>query len=251
MLEYFARHATHCKAMSNAEVSTLVLLPGMDGTGTLFTRFVRALPKSLDSKIIAYPARTPLDYAQLLDLVWSQLPTDRSYALLAESFSGPLGIELAARRPPGFAKLVLCCTFARNPRPSLNAFARLLPVLPLRKSPLGLIGRVLMGRSFQRELQADFLEAMSRLTPETIRGRARAVLDVDVLARLQAIDIPVLYLQASQDLVVPPTAAALITAAKPEVELVVLPAPHFLLQTRPAEAAHLVGNFLASDAKGR
>ena len=228
------------------EISTLVLLPGMDGTGELFARFAKELSPFFALKIIAYPATKPMGYAALLDLVVGQLPAEGRYAVLAESFSGPLGIELAARAPDRLAKLILCCTFARNPRPSLQALLPLSPMLPMKAVPVSWIGRVLMGASFEQELQADLASAMSQLQPDVMRSRAKAVLEVNVLGRLQAIRVPTLYLQAKHDRVVSRRAAEQILVTKPDVQLQQLDGPHFLLQTKPSEAALVVRRFLSA-----
>src|SRR5512143_111507 len=100
-------------------MSTLVLLPGLDGTGRLFGDFIAALGQDIDVIVASYPADTPLDYAELEPLVRAMLPTDRDYVLLGESFSGPLAISLAASAPPGLRGLVLCCSVARSPLPAL------------------------------------------------------------------------------------------------------------------------------------
>jgi hypothetical protein len=44
---------------------SLVLLPGLDGTGKLFSEFVRAMGSEIDAQIVAYPKDEPLGYAEL------------------------------------------------------------------------------------------------------------------------------------------------------------------------------------------
>jgi hypothetical protein len=44
---------------------TLVLLPGMDGTGQLFAPFLTALGHGVDVKVVRYPTKEPLSYAEL------------------------------------------------------------------------------------------------------------------------------------------------------------------------------------------
>ncbi|MBX9790721.1 MAG: hypothetical protein K2Y37_17530 [Pirellulales bacterium] len=38
-------------------MTTLVLLPGLDGTGSLFADFVSALDGQIETVVVAYPAR--------------------------------------------------------------------------------------------------------------------------------------------------------------------------------------------------
>lgn len=218
----------------------------MDGSGQLFSRFAKELAPFVSLKTVIYPATQPMDYAQLLDFVLDRLPTEGNYAVLAESFSGPVGIELAARAPRGLKKLILCCTFAPSPRRSLRCLLPLLPVLPLQAMPLSLAGRALMGRCFEPGLQAEFVGAMRQLSADVMRVRAKAVLAVDVLARLQAVKVPTLYLQASRDQIVPSSAAELILAARSDVQLHRIDGPHFLLQTNPVESAQAVRRFLST-----
>lgn len=89
----------------------LVLLPGLDGTGTLFTPLLDHLAAT--PVVASYPPE-PLSYERLLAQVARLLP-DGPFVILAESFSGPLAIRLAYRRPPGLQALVLVSSFPRFP----------------------------------------------------------------------------------------------------------------------------------------
>ncbi|WP_283190454.1 hypothetical protein [Pseudomonas sp. PMCC200344] len=114
----------------NRSTPTLVLLPGMDGTGELFAAFASSMEREFDTLIITYPPNIPLSYTALESLVRESLPTDRPFVLLGESFSGPIAISLSARQPPQQLGLVLCGTFARNPRPIFSHLSFLLGALP-------------------------------------------------------------------------------------------------------------------------
>jgi hypothetical protein len=46
-------------------MTTLVLLPGMDGSGLLFSEFIKALDAKCE--VIAYPPNDALGYEQLAD----------------------------------------------------------------------------------------------------------------------------------------------------------------------------------------
>ena len=96
--------------------ATLVLLPGMDGTGALFDGFVASMPAGIDVAVIRYPGHESGDYPTLEDLVRDQLPK-LPFVLLAESFWGPIGLSIAADPPAMLRGLILCCTFAKSPVP--------------------------------------------------------------------------------------------------------------------------------------
>ncbi len=97
-----------------APLPIMVLLPGMDGTATLFAPLVEALAPT-HCLPVAYPCDQALDYDALEALVRARLPTAEPFVVVAESFSGPLGIRLAAEPPPGLAGVMLVATFATSP----------------------------------------------------------------------------------------------------------------------------------------
>jgi pimeloyl-[acyl-carrier protein] methyl ester esterase len=69
--------------------TTLVLLPGLDGTGDLFAPVVDALGPSVPTQIVRYPLSDASDYATCEAIARAALPTDGPYVLLGESFFGP------------------------------------------------------------------------------------------------------------------------------------------------------------------
>lgn len=128
----------------------IVLLPGMDGTGELFSPFLASLGSEFETLIIRYPTNRPLGYGELAALTQSQLPTDKQYVLLAESFSGPIAISIAASNPIGLAGIILCASFAKNPRPKLRYLMPLLAIVPPGWIPRAVLSQLFFGR-FARE----------------------------------------------------------------------------------------------------
>lgn len=61
--------------------------------------------------------------------------------------------------------------------------------------------------------------------------------------QLRELRVPVLYLQASEDRVVPRAASELVARLAPRCQVVELSGPHFLLQAVPSMAAKVVGEF--------
>jgi len=222
---------------------TLVLLPGMDGTGQLFAPFLAALGCEIDVKVVRYPNREPLGYAELEAVARAVLP-EGPFVLLGESFSGPIAIALAASGSPHLKGLVLCCSFARNPRPLFSGLRSLVGVLPVAAAPIGVLSRLLLGRFETPELRAAFGKALEQVSPAALRARLRSVLTFDVSAQLRASTVPTLYLQATCDRVVPAAASQLVSNLKPSTRVVQFDAPHFLLQAASVEAARVVGEFV-------
>lgn len=225
---------------------TLVLLPGMDGTGELFKPFLEALGQRYTVKIVDYPCSGALGYVELETAMRASLLLEGPFVLLGESFSGPVAISMAASHPPGLQGLILVGTFARNPRPKLGALSFLIDRLPTGNIAARCASMALLGRYSTAMLRRAFLDAVSKVKPEALRARLRAVVSVDVTGELAEIDVPILYLRAVHDHVVPAGAAALIRQIKPEVLVVDIEAPHFLLQAAPREAAQVAANFIDS-----
>ncbi|WP_219116212.1 alpha/beta fold hydrolase [Janthinobacterium sp. UMAB-56] len=227
----------------------LVLLPGMDGTARLFQRFDAALraQSAIETQAIAYPA-APLDYAALEAFVRERLPRDRPFVLLAESFSGPLGAALRAHPPPGMRALILCCSFVRNPRPLLAPLRHLLEFVPFGTLPGFALRQALLAPYATPQLQDELAAALAQVPPSVLRQRMRAVLAIaekDASPSFARGSLPVLYLRARHDRLVPPANALQILRQAPGTQLIAIDAPHMLLQAAPQAAAVAVAAFIA------
>ncbi len=224
---------------------TIVLLPGMDGTGRLFEPFTAALGQAFRVQVVSYPTTGSLGYAELETYVRKRLPVSGHYVVLGESFSGPITVSIAASRPPGVAGVILCSTFVRNPRPAFGPLRYVADVLPVKSAPLSVLGTLLLGRFSTPRLQSMLAEAMAIVSAEALRARLRAVLTVDVSASLRAaVDVPMLYLLAAHDQVVPVSALKDIQRINPAISVASINAPHFLLQATPDDAVRAVRTFM-------
>lgn len=190
-----------------------------------------------------YPGSEALGYEALEAIARQALPPDEPFLLLGESFSGPIALSIAATRPPGLIGLILCCTFATNPRPALSRFRLIAKALPPRLAPVALLDHLLLGGHSSKDLRSALALAIAQVSSAAFNTRIDAVHSVDVLHKLASISAPVLYLQASGDRVVPSAAAALIKQALPAARVVSIDAPHCLLQAAPREAASFIRSF--------
>lgn len=223
---------------------TLILLPGMDGTGRLFQPFIDVMGSTFKIKAIQYPPDQAMGYQALLANVRCQLPANEPYVVLGESFSGPLAVELATESNPLLLGLILCCTFVRNPRPMLSGLKFVVPILPNWMPPMRLLDKLLLAQFTTPALRFALAQAIAKVAPAVVRARLHAVLCVDVTAQMATVKIPILYLRATQDKLVPRSASELICSLNVRTQLVDIDAPHCLLQTAPLEAAEVVRKFL-------
>lgn len=229
---------------------TLLLLPGIHGGEKLFERFVAALPEWITPRIVTYPTDRVVTYDDILTGI--DLPTE-PFALLAESYAGPLGIRIAATQPANLRALVFAATFARSPHPYFPRWTagfvrRSMFRLPLQRHAV----RRLMLRDNGPPDELD--EGWTQLflcEPAVLAARVREVVRVDVRPLLPDVSVPTLYLQASRDVVVPARAMREIQQSLPQMEIATFEAPHPVLQRRPAKTAAAVAEFLERAAAAK
>ena len=65
--------------------SSIVLLPGLDGTGDLFARFIAAAPPQFALTSVSLPLAA-LSYGELADHVARNLPAEEPFVVIAEAF---------------------------------------------------------------------------------------------------------------------------------------------------------------------
>jgi len=225
---------------------TIVLLPGMDGTGIFFEDFAAVLHREFKPVIVRYPNDPSLGYAELEPIARAAIPRDEPFLILGESFSGPLAISIAASKPPGLLGLILCVTFARNPHPLLPLVGAILKPLPAWRVPRFIQQPNLFGRFDSPYLRAKLREVRRSVSAKTLKARLEAVASVDVSEKVRRVTAPTLYLRAKHDRVVSRASCDYIRQIHPNAEVVELDAPHLLLQTIPQDASSAIREFVSN-----
>jgi pimeloyl-ACP methyl ester carboxylesterase len=223
---------------------SLILLPGLDGTGQMFEPFVAALGDEFDIKVVAYPASQSLGYAELEVIAREALPKEGPYVILGESFSGPIAISLAASASTQLVGLILCCTFVRNPRPIFTHFGPLVDFLPFKLVPTSVITHFIFGKFSTDYLRVLLARTLAQVSLSVLRRRLKEVIMVNASTKLETVSAPLLYLRARHDCLVPADASAIVTQLSPHAQVVEIDGPHSLLQATPTEAAQIVAAFL-------
>lgn len=223
----------------------LVLLPGLDATGSQHAAFSAAMrAHGVAVSVIAYPADRALDYRGLAGFVRQALPTDGDYLLLGESFSGPLALAIAASPPPQLRGLILSTTFARSPWPVWRRLQSLLYVAPVRLLPMPALSWLLLGRWSSPALRSALQAALASVQADVLRTRAVAALGVDVGAQARALTLPTLCLHAAHDRLLPARCQRHLSALLPAQASTTLDGPHLMLQARPEAAAAVIAGFM-------
>ncbi|MEJ2441216.1 MAG: hypothetical protein P8Z72_16355 [Gammaproteobacteria bacterium] len=166
--------------------------------------------------------------------------------LSAESFAGPLALQISTRAAKNLQALVLCATFVRNPRPHL---ARLAPILLrepiLAHRPQKWLARLLVtGFDVPDTMLEQALEIHELVSPRVIMQRLYDVIHVDVSTILRDCPLPILHLYALHDHLILGRPTREIQQIRPDIESIGIDGPHYLLQARPQGCAVAIEKFL-------
>jgi pimeloyl-ACP methyl ester carboxylesterase len=225
---------------------TLVLAPGLEGSGKLFANLLPELPTDLQVIVAGYPQDLFLSYAQLVLWLADVVPKDRPYVLLGESFASPLAVMFAATHPPDLAGIILSAGFISNPVRHLGILPRLLarPFLAQLRPPAFAIKYFIAGADAPKSLLQAIRKAQSDVNPTVFARRAQATLHVDARKEICHVNVPLLYLQGTDDHLVHKSALAEIERLHPSTISVAIHAPHLILQREPRAAADAITRFL-------
>lgn len=225
-----------------------MLLPGMDGTGELFSQFIAALPEPFEAVAVVYPTERYLSYSELESFVCAACTISEPFMLIAESFSTPLALKYAATNPASLLGIVLCAGFAASPVRGWRRFlvSLLAPVVFHVPMPNLAARRWLVGEDASPSLLAAVRAAILSVQPRVLAARLRAVLASDVRRAVCQIGVPILYIRAEQDRLVSAVCVEELRRIRPKVSVAVLAGPHFLLQRCPQRAAEAVVRFIRS-----
>ncbi|ESQ80406.1 alpha/beta fold hydrolase [Asticcacaulis sp. YBE204] len=208
----------------------LILLPGTDGTAAFFEGLKTALSPHYEVRALAYPQTGDQSYPHLGRFLLPEIPTNRDYILIGESFGGPLAIWLATHAPRKPLKLILGATFAASPYGWLGKVAApLVPLgcfLPLWTWQI----RLMLFNGSHHETAQMIHDTVRPVDRRTLLARVQSVLSCDMRSQLAALTMPVLSLNAGKDRLIPPF---LSRHFGKDIRQVRLDLPHMIFQCDP------------------
>ena len=224
----------------------LVLMPGLDGSGKMFRPFLEKLPVEFGVTVIAYPGDRHIPFEQVSDYVCAQLPKNKPVILVGESYSGPVAVALSQREELDVRGIVLVATFARFPATLLKRLSRLLPLSLLFRLPMPgiFIKHYCFGKWTTPGLLDLVRESVGENKPSVIAKRARSGASIDVRDMLAKIEVPCLYIRASEDRLVPASAMNDFVKNIPQLEQAEIHGPHCLMQARPSQCLSAIQYFI-------
>jgi pimeloyl-ACP methyl ester carboxylesterase len=224
--------------------TTLVLLPGLDGTEVFFGPLLRQLPSWIEPVIITYPTSGNNDYKQLLTIVMSQVANLKSFVILGLSFGGPLALMVSAECPSQVSGVILCATFVTPPRPRLAPF-RFAVTAPLIAFVRALRRtRLLVAGYASTEFRLAKAITWSRVNSRELASRARSALSVDTRLQLRECRARLMYIVCTRDEVISRASLNEILAIAPHTIVREVEGPHFALFTNPVQSVDCLVSFL-------
>lgn len=225
--------------------TTLVLLPGLDGTDVFFRPLLAVLPQAVRPVVVCLPTSGSNTYTDLLAFVRHALAELAECYVLGWSFSGPLALMLAAAEPTKVRGVILSATFVRPPQPRLAwlRFAVTTPVIWVLRASRRVPGW--LGRGLTDPVQGAMAETWARVGAKVVAARVRAILTVDAREPLRRCRPPVLYLASSHDEVVPHRNVEEVVRVRPSVQVRTIQGRHLAMYTNPAAAVSVILEFVA------
>lgn len=221
----------------------LVLLPGMDGTGELFSDFVSNFDG--ETVVISLPQSGPQEHEFLAKAIERKLPNE-DYILLAESFSGGIVPELLKRNLIHLKGVIFVASFLSCPNRLFLPIAKLLPLQALASAPLSKVAvkYLLLGQDASNTLLSKFVGITKSIPKQVLKNRLK-VMSKQRLP-LATFDIPSVYVQACSDKLITAQKSRELGKTFKNIRFIEVDGPHFILQAKPKESAHLVAEAIAS-----
>jgi pimeloyl-ACP methyl ester carboxylesterase len=174
------------------------------------------------------------------------VPREDPFAILAESYGTPLAVKFGATHPPNLTGIILSAGFISNPVRRLGPLPKLLarPLFFRMRPPDFLHVYFIAGSDAPESLKLTLRRTIRSVNAEVLAKRARACIDCDARQEIRQINVPLLYLQATEDRLVGKDCLYEIKRLHPETVAISLRAPHLLLQREPRLAAKIIVQFL-------
>ncbi len=206
-------------------------MPGLDGTGKLFKPLLTVLGTEINTHIISYPSDRHLTYDELSEYVRNQLKDlGDPVVLLAESFSGPVALKLLEDPLPTIKAVIFSATFCERPGSLLVSFARILPLEQILKIPIPtpLIKFFCLGSDISSETVDLFRKTIAKSNFKILAQRIIEISRLN-LSKPPIEKIPYCYIQAQKDKLVPSDCFDSFKKIAPQIELIKVMGPHFIL----------------------
>ncbi|MDA7926209.1 hypothetical protein N9B46_05120 [Mariniblastus sp.] len=210
--------------------SPILILPGLDGTDLMLGQFRQLCAEKRKATVETLPDDATMGYSELADHFSPMIKDLSTCHIIAESFSGPIGILLARRYPEIVTRLTLVASFAATP---VSRLGSILPWSMIFRFPMpSFVARYFFVGNC-KSLIPVLKTAIRHNAPAILRHRLRLVQNVDVLYELSELNCHLSYLRPTNDRLVPQRCVDRILEVNPDAIVHTIAGPHLILETQP------------------
>jgi len=221
----------------------VLLIPGMDGTGKLFSPLLDELPSGVDTQVICLndlKNQNPIDQAlEIASLIGSE-----EVIILSESYSGYIAYHLSLLPNLNIKHVIFAASFLENP----TWLSRLNKLLPLNLVRSGLIpdialSSVLFAQRNNKKLVNIFNSSLKLISNSTLRRRLNVI--ANLVRPSESLSVPCTYVQASNDYLVSNKSVDVFKELCININIVKASGGHFIVQSNPHYFSKLVQGVIA------
>jgi pimeloyl-ACP methyl ester carboxylesterase len=197
-----------------------LLIPGLDGTGMLYFRQVKALSARYRVLAWRFGTKSAFELADLTRDLGNETSREpvHSILLVGESFGGLVALDYALRYPDRVRHLMLVNAFPYYRRRLRICLAQTLsPLLAIKvvdRLKTCLVDRTLQWEGILKEDRERLREIVRQVNPASFRRRLELVKEVDLRPRLPEVQVQTTLLASGRDKVVPSVKEARFMAAR-------------------------------------
>ncbi len=174
------------------------------------------------------------------------MPAEKPLVIIAESYSGAV-VPLLRELQPRIKAIIFVATFLTSPHPILSQLSKVAPMgLALKLAYVDWFVKLFcLGNDAGSSIIELFRQALKSADNDAMIQRIHSLAALDMRNKAGWIQgIPCLYIQASQDKLVPSRGFTDFKQLIPEIKIAQINGPHFLLQARPDECVKVLSEFL-------
>lgn len=233
--------------MRNNIKTSLVLLPGLDGTGILFERLIHELPGQYDPTVCTYAPDQCQSLDELAQTVEQQAAAIHCPVLIAESFGGLVTLKILQRQILTPQAVVFVVSFGDIPCPLLLKCMLNVPanLVPWRHFPLPLLKWFVFGPKGTEHERRLFNRAGAAVEPRVLKHRIQMISSAPLTGLNAQWTLPCADVRARDDRLVRPGCADWFTRRFANLECVQFDGAHYLLQMRTQAFVNWLEGFTA------
>jgi pimeloyl-ACP methyl ester carboxylesterase len=184
---------------------------------------------------VSDPDQAYLSYDQLEELVVRKLPVAGKYVIIAESFSGPIALQIANRAYGDLEVIALVSSFAYRPLGWKGSVLARVPLNLIFRLPLPdfILRTVLLGGSASADDLDRARQVISQVRPHVLVSRLREALTSDYGKHQIPTSVRVIAVFAEYDHLLGHRSRQSLAEVCPKAEIEIVSAPHFAVQTAP------------------